>query len=136
MKPLLALAVLVLSALPALPAAAGPYDQPWSIVETYYNRPADSHLRKVIVSRVDDQNSIGNRVVTTPGHHTVVLDLPRRKGFHIATQERIDIDMKPCTRYYMAAELRSLTLQEWQPIVKYEEPIGECRKKFNLAENK
>jgi hypothetical protein len=132
MKPLLALAAL--GTLTALPAFAGPYDQPWSIVETYYGRTADSHLRKVIINRIDDTNTEPrNRVVTTPGPHNVVLDVPPRKGFP-ATQVQMQMDLKPCTRYYMAAELKSPTLQAWQPIVKYEEPIGECAKKFNLAQ--
>jgi hypothetical protein len=131
MKPLLALAAL--GTLTALPAFAGPYDQPWSIVETYYGRTADSHLRKVIINRIDDTNTEPrNRVVTTPGSHNVVLDVPPRKGFP-ASQVQMQMDLKPCTRYYMAAELKSPTLQAWQPIVKYEEPIGECAKKFNVA---
>ena len=132
MKPLLALAVLACSALPAF--AAGPFDQPWSIVETYYGKAADSHLRKVIINRIDETNTQAlNRVVTTPGRHNVVLDVPPRKGYHTATQVQMEMDLKPCTRYYMAAELKSPTLQDWQPVVKYEEPIGECEKKFNLA---
>jgi hypothetical protein len=131
MKPLLALAAL--GTLTALPAFAGPYDQPWSIVETYYGRAADSHLRKVIINRVDETNTQNqNRVVTTPGRHNVVLDVPPRKGFP-ATQAILDMDLKPCMRYYMAAELDSPTLQQWKGVVKYEEPIGECEKKFNLA---
>jgi len=130
MKPLLAL---VLGAASALPAFAGDFDQPWSIVETYYGRAADSHLRKVIINRVDETNTqVQNRVVTTPGRHHVVLDVPPRKGFP-ATQTTLDMDLKPCTRYYMAAELESPTLQQWKAVVKYEEPIGECEKKFNLA---
>ena len=128
---------LALIAVAALPAFAGPYDQPWSIVETYYGRTADPHLRRVIINRVDETNTqVQNRVVTTPGRHNVVLDVPPRKGFHTATQMQLDMDLKPCTRYYMAAELKSTTLQEWKPIVKYEEPIGECQKKFNLAASK
>ena len=132
MKPLLALAAL--AAATALPALAGPYDQPWSIVETYYGPTSDSHLRRVIVNRIDDTNTQPqNRVVTTPGRHNVVLDVPPRRGFHTATQVQMEMDLKPCTRYYMAADLKSPTTQEWAPVVKYEEPIAECEKKFNVA---
>jgi hypothetical protein len=128
--------LLALAALAVLPAFAGPFDQPWSIVETYYGPAADWHLRQVIVNRIDDTNTqTNNRVVTTPGRHNVVLDVPPRKGYQ-ATQVQMDMDLKPCTRYYMAAELKSTTLQEWRPIVKYEEPIGECHTRFSVAENK
>jgi hypothetical protein len=117
----------------ATSAVAGPFDQPYSIIETDTARSADSHLRPVIVNRVDDENSMGNRSVVLPGPHKVTLDLPPRKGFHTATQQTLDLDTKPCTRYYVAAELKSPTLQEWTPVVRREEPIGECRKKFKIG---
>ena len=62
--------------------------------------------------------------------------MPPRKGFHTATQSEMQLDAKPCTRYYIAARLKSLTLQEWEPFVRYEEPLGDCAKKFNLATGK
>jgi hypothetical protein len=128
MKHLLAIAVLSVT-----PALAGPFDQPYSIIETDTMPSADSHLRPVIVNRVDDQNSQDNRSVVAPGPHKVTLDLPPRKGFRTATQHTFDLAADACMRYYVAARLESPTLQEWQPVVRYSEPIGECRKKFNMA---
>ena len=92
----------------ATSALAGPYDQPYSIIT-------------------------GNKAVVAPGKHQVTIDLPPRKGFHKATQETFEIDAKACTRYNVAAELASTTLQDWKPIVRSEEAIGECRKKFKLG---
>jgi hypothetical protein len=114
-------------------AVAGPFDQPYSIIETDRSPSADAHLRPVIVNRVDDENSMDNRAVVAPGAHKVVLDLPPRKGFRTATQETLDLVTEPCMRYYVSAELKSPTLQEWQAVVRKSEPIGECRKKFNGA---
>ena len=131
MKRLLAIAVFS-----ATPALAGPFDQPYSIIETDTMPAADSHLRPVIVNRVDDENSVNNRAVVAPGPHKVTLDLPPRKGFRTATQHTFDLTTEPCLRYYLAARLESPTLQEWQPVVRYTEPIGECRKKFNVASGK
>ena len=128
MKPLLAIALLS-----ATPALAGPFDQPYSIIEVDHVRSADSHLRRVIVNRVDDENSINNRSVIAPGPHKVTIDLPPRKGFHTATQQTFDLETKPCVRYYVAARLKSETLQEWTPVVRHEDPIGECRKKFGVS---
>ena len=127
MKRFLAMALLA-----ATPALAGPYDQPYSIIETDTMPSADSHLRPVIVNRVDEENSQNNRSVVAPGAHKVTLDLPPRKGFP-ATQNTLDLTTDACMRYYVAARLDSPTLQKWQPVVRYSEPIGECRKKFNLA---
>jgi len=82
---------------------------------------------------VDDENSLNNRAVIAPGPHKVTIDLPPRKGFHEATQVTFDLDTKPCVRYYVAAELKSPTLQEWTPVVRHQDPIGECRKKFGVS---
>ena len=122
-------AIALLSVTPAL---AGPFDQPYSIIETDTMPSADSHLRPVIVNRVDDENSQNNRAVVAPGPHKVTIDLPPRKGFR-ATQHTFDLTTEPCMRYYVAARLVSPTLQEWEPVVRYSEPIGECRKKFNVG---
>src|SRR5215208_4647753 len=90
----------------ATAAAAGPFDQPYSIIETDTAPSADSHLRPVIVNRVDDENSMNNRSVVPPGPHKVTIDVPPRKGFR-ATQHTFDLDTKACVRYYVAAELKS-----------------------------
>jgi hypothetical protein len=125
--------LLAITLLSATSALAGPFDQPYSIIETDTAPSANPHLLPVIVNRVDDENSINNRSVITPGPHKVVLDVPQRKGYHTATQRVMDLDAKPCTRYYVAAELKSLTLQEWTPVIRREERIGECQKKFGVS---
>ena len=117
----------------ATAAVAGPFDQPYSIIQTDTRPSADSHLRPVIVNRVDEENSMNNRSVVAPGPHKVVLDLPPRKGFHTATQVVMDLETRPCVRYYVVARLESPTLQEWKPVIRDEERIGECEQKFKVA---
>ncbi len=77
--------ILIASLFLTTSAVAGPFDQPWSIIETDTARSADSHLRPVIVNRVDDRNSIGNRAIVLPGPHKVTVDVPPRKGYRLAT---------------------------------------------------
>src|SRR5207253_1891579 len=89
-----------------------------------FARHADPHLRAVIVNRVDDENALANYAVVLPGLHKVTLDLPKRKGFKLATQETLELETRPCVRYVVAAELKSVTLQEWTPVVRREERIG------------
>ena len=125
--------LLAITLLSATPALAGPFDQPYSIIETDRSPSADSHLRPVIVNRVDDENAMDNRAVVAPGAHKVTLDLPPRKGYHTATQETLELTTKACTRYYVVAKLKSPALQEWTPVVRREERIGECRKKFGVS---
>ena len=127
--------ILAASILAATAAIAGPYDEPYSIITVDPLKSADPLLRKVIVNRVDDVTitTVDNKAVVPPGSHKVTMDLPPRKGFHQATQNELALETKPCTRYYVAARLDSTATQTWTPIVRSEEPIGECRKKFQIA---
>ena len=125
--------VFLLSLLCATAAPAGPYDQPYSIVTVDPAPSSDPNLRAVIVNRVDGENVLANRAVVAPGAHRLTLDLPPRKGFRLATQETLELATKACVRYYVAAKLDSPTGQRWTPVVRSEERIGECERKFNVA---
>jgi hypothetical protein len=126
--------ILLASLLLSLSAFAGPYDKPYVIITVDIAKSSDPNLRKVIVNRVDEETIMtGNKAVVAPGLRKVTLDLPPRKGFNQATQNILEIDAKPCTRYYVAAKLDSPTTQEWKPVIRSEEPIGECRKKFKIG---
>jgi hypothetical protein len=115
-------------------AYAGVYDQPYSIIETDPSPSADRLLRPVIVNRVDGENAeYRNRAVVAPGRHDVTIDLPPRQGFNTATQETFQLETKPCTRYLVSARLHSTVGQKWEPVVRSEEPIGECHTKFRVA---
>ena len=129
MKRLLAASLLVSTA-----ALAGPYDQPYAIITVDRARAADPNLRPVIVNRVDGETvPSDNRAVVAPGKHQVTIDLPPRKGFRTATQHTFEIDAKACTRYNVAARLASSTTQDWTPVVRSTERIGECETKFKVA---
>ena len=126
--------LLLSSLLLATAAVAGPYDQPYAIITVDRAKAADPNLRPVIVNRIDGETVLSdNRAVVTPGKHQVTIDLPPRKGFHTATQHTFEIDAKPCTRYNVAARLASSTTQDWTPVVRSTEPIGECAAKFKVA---
>jgi hypothetical protein len=128
-------AALALAAAATAPAMAGPYDQPYSIIQTERTRSADPDVIPVLINRVDDANarSRPNEAVVPPGPHQVTVDVPPRKGFHLATQHTFELVTEPCTRYYVSAKLRSRTTQEWEPFVRDKERIGECEKKFARA---
>jgi hypothetical protein len=116
----------------ATAAFAGPYDQPWSIITSDRTRSSDYKLRPVIVNRVDDVNADTqlNQSVVAPGSHQVTIDLPARQGFKTATQHTFELTTEPCTRYYVAAELETTVGQQWTPVVRSKERIGECAAKF------
>jgi hypothetical protein len=112
--------------------AGGPYDEPWSVIQTDVARSADSHVIPVIVNRVDDRNTDRNMAVVAPGRHAVTVDVPPRKHFP-ATQHTFELTTEPCTRYYVAARLENFATAEWEPIVRSTARIGECEAKFAMA---
>ncbi len=128
------IAASVLCAAAAATAATGPFDQPYSIIENDTVRSADPNVIGVIVNRVDEHNAMpGNRAVVPPGTHQVTVDVPPRKGFHTASQHTFTLVTEPCTRYYLSAKLASQVTQQWDPIVRSKERIGECETKFAKA---
>ncbi len=138
MKPLIA-ALFATAATVAFAADSYDYGRPWSVIEGERSPSADSHLRTVIVNRVDGENASHGQyaaygyAVVAPGKHQVTIDLPARKGFHQATQRTFDLETRPCTRYVVAAELRTLTTQDWTPMVRREARLGQCDAKFKIA---
>jgi hypothetical protein len=112
---------------------AGEYDHPYGIVTTDTMRSADILLRPVIVNRVDGKTTTRSQTVVEPGKRAITVDLPPRKGFHQATQATFDLEVKPCVRYYVVARLESSLSQNWIPVVRSEERIGECAAKFKLS---
>ena len=127
--------LLLASLLLSTAAVAGPYDQPYAIITVDRAKSADPNLRPVIVNRVDGESvmTTDNRAVVAPGKRQVTIDLPPRKGFKTATQHTFELDARACTRYHVAAKLDSPTTQDWKPVVRSEERIGECEAKFKVA---
>jgi len=116
----------------ATAALAGPYDQPYAQIQTERHFPsADPLVIPVIVNRIDGQN-VTNKGAVAPGVHQVTVDVPPRKGWHLATQNTFDLVTEPCTRYYVSARLRMRVTQDWEPFVRNQERIGECEKKFAM----
>ena len=114
-------------------AFAGPYDQPYSIIEDDSIRSADPKVIHVLVNRVDDRNALDIRhAVVPPGRHDVTVDVPPRRGFP-ATQHTFELVTEPCMRYSISAQLDNVLLQRWKPIVRDQERIGECEAKFALG---
>jgi hypothetical protein len=129
--------LLLVSVLAAASAFAGPYDQVYAIVTTDRSPSPDKDLRPVIVNRVDGESVLlGQPAVVAPGLRKITIDLPPRKGFKTATQHTMDLDVKPCTRYHLAAKLDSSVTQAWTPVVRSTERIGECESKFRVAGGK
>ena len=130
--------ILLAATMAATAAFAGPYDQPYSIITTDTAPSADPNLRPVIVNRIDGETvaTTNHRPAVAPGTRQVTVDLPPRKGFRTATQRTFELVANPCMRYYVAAKLDNPVSQEWTPVVRRAELIGECQAKFRTSEGK
>jgi len=111
-------------------AAAGIYDQPWSLVE-----PGDrSEVRKefpAAITQIDGQSVRDTRRpdAITPGKHSITIrfETGRVNQSESEATRVVEIDLAPCTRYRVVAQRQQGT--KWDPQV-YPEPISECARKF------
>jgi hypothetical protein len=128
MKP--TLLCLVAAALAATAALAGPYDQPWAIVESG-DTSATRNESRLAVTKVDGESLRNTRRSDglAPGRHTVTLHFETSRGHFRPRFVDIEMDLQACTRYRIVAHYQTTVGPDWTPRV-YEEPIGECRKKF------
>lgn len=120
-------------ALLALAAQAGPYDQPYALVEAA-DRSSTREEFPVAVTKVDGKSTRNPRKSDPiePGKHRVTVRFETGRvaqGPSEATRE-LEMDLEACTRYRVAA--RRVDSINWEPKV-YSEPIAECAKRFRKA---
>lgn len=109
---------------------AGPYDQPYALVES----GDTSEVRKESALAITDID--GSRVhnprrsdALPPGKHRITLHYATARGQFRPEYQVIEMDLEACTRYRVVASYEVRTGPEWKPKV-YAEPIGECARKF------
>lgn len=111
-------------------AFAGPYDQPYALVESGDASETRKEARATI-SKIDGKSPSNPRRSDPipPGKHVVTLHFESARGMFRPEYQDLEIDMAPCTRYRVVANYVSKTGGDWKP-KSYAEPIGECKKKF------
>jgi hypothetical protein len=117
-------------------AAAGPFDQPYALVE----RGDASELRKeatLAITKIDGVSTRNPRQSDPipPGEHKVTVRFDTGRGVVSDNSRELALTLEPCVRYRVVAVYRSKTNPDWEPKV-YPEPIGECRRKFKLDAKK
>jgi hypothetical protein len=111
-------------------AIAGPYDQPYALVES--GSPSETRKEaSASINRIDGASPRSPRRSDPlpPGKHVVSVHFESARGVFRPEYQDVEIDMAPCTRYRVVANYVSKSGGDWKPKV-YNEPIGECRKKF------
>ena len=106
----------------------GPYAE---VVGDWYS-VSDGFEGPVLITAVDDLHDFNgsDRKLLEPGLRSIQVSSVRRGQRGPAVVEfsaRIQIDAKPCTRYYVVAVHRTmLWTGAFKPLLKREEPIPEC----------
>lgn len=119
---------LLTTALAALPAAAGPYDEPY-VLFVPAARSETQDIRPAVVVAIDGK-PVGLRRAepVAPGLHQVEVSLPSAKGMSNPGRDTLTITAEPCTRYYLGARRSTRTSRDWTAFVERTETIGECRR--------
>jgi hypothetical protein len=130
MKPVHAAVLASVVLLAACAGEVGQYSQPYGLFAAEGRRPVEDE-RLAIVTAIDGHSVDIRRQDPVPvGTHIVELSIPGAPGMLEAGEEKVQIEVKPCVRYYFAAKRSSPTARDWHVVVAGVEPIGECVKKY------
>ena len=98
----------------------------WSEVtgNRYYR--AAMNRAPAIIKSIDGRDYHARLVKIDPGMRKIVVQSPYRKGFQ-GSDQAMDLDLKPCRRYYINAQFDSSVGPEWKPVLVYTEKIAGCK---------
>lgn len=107
------------SACAGLPAGYGQIDG-----HKYYQAPIDTYSVQIV--RVDDRDTLDSPTFVDPGLRKVTVQGPPDGTHRFGEQRTIDLNVAPCTRYYLVAVKPNRLLTDFTVKVDYQEPIGGC----------
>lgn len=116
-------------------AWAGPFDQPYGLIESGW-RLETRKEEPVAISRIDGRSPRDPRRSdpVAPGRHVVQISFDTARTLVPEPLQTIEIDVQPCKRYRIAAHYESAVSGQWKPVVQQVEDIGECKRRFMSAE--
>jgi hypothetical protein len=109
---------------------AGPYDQPYGLIEPG-DRSQTRKQERVAISRIDGKSPHDPRrpEPLAPGKHSVEISFSSARTVVGDDLKTIEIDVQPCKRYRVVAQYHTSVSGKWDPVVAAED-IGECKRKF------
>lgn len=111
-------------------AARGGYSKPYALFEPQRKMQV-ADTRPAFIVKIDGHSvAIDRSEPVPPGVRTIVVSIPGAKGMSNPSRATVEVDAKPCMRYYLAARRSSPTARDWSPFVAAAEPIGECVRRF------
>jgi len=98
----------------------------WSEITGARYYLATSNRVPAVIKSIDGRAYTDRVVRIQPGKRTIVVQAPHRKTLQ-GPNKRIVVDIAPCMRYYINAQLDSSLGAEWRPVVAYADHIAGCR---------
>jgi hypothetical protein len=120
--------LLVLAAIAATAGCAT--NQPFAQLDGYRWSKVGLNTFDVTIISVDGEHYVqrGVPIMITPGQHKIVVQGPPTAGFRFGEQRTLDLNVEPCTRYWLEARKENSLQQNFEPAVNYQEPISGCNR--------
>jgi hypothetical protein len=116
---------LVVAALAAGLAGCGTYHYSQLDGYRYYKAPIDTH--PVLITKVDGVSTpFTTPVQVDPGPRIVSVQTYPSKLDPLGETRTINLDVKPCTHYYLVAVKPNRLARDFDVKVDYEEPVPGC----------
>jgi hypothetical protein len=114
-----AAAAAALSGCAGLPAGYGQIDG-----HKYHPTPIDTYSVQIV--RVDGRDTVGSPVYVDPGPRKVTVQGPPDGTHRFGAQRTIDLEVAPCTRYYLVAVKPNRLMTDFTIRIDHQEPIAGC----------
>jgi hypothetical protein len=116
----------------ALAAAAGctTVEHPYAQLDGYRWNRVGLNTYDVTIISVDGEHYIQRQIplIIAPGPHKIVVQGPPTAGFRYGEQRTLDLNVEPCTHYWLEARKENALQQNFVPAVNYAEPISGCKR--------
>jgi hypothetical protein len=101
----------------------------FSQLDGYRWSKVDLNTFDVTIIAVDDKHYVQQGLVPImiePGPHKIMVQGPPTRGFPQGQMRTLELNVEPCTRYWLEARKQNQIQQDFEPAVNYEEPILGC----------
>ena len=101
------------------------YSQPYVKFEAEHNLQLSGLFPATVVAVDGKRINAGDTPPFPPGAHAVEVEMRLQHDAFSPDRKTVQVDAKPCTRYYLAA--RRVADSTFEALVSTTEPIKECR---------
>ena len=123
---------LLLAALGGCAGAPAPeFTAPYSQLATEVALTGSAATRGVLLHSVDGQRVSEDRSVVQPGRRKVTVEVLKRSN-EPSVLASFDLEVKPCTLYFLAARHPPGNRESWVPFVVTGSPLPPCETRFGI----